>query len=209
VSVEESDGFVGDNDDGIVADSTLKFEGPQSENGECGISVKPIVAHSSSNLVNGEVNDPTSRATTSTSDASPPPSAVAPAIDHHLKSQLQSLENYILHVHHTELTLRNSLMTIIDKNSDNSNGHGSFLQISTLAIATASDETEGTPEAEDWKYFLNQEGRATFDDGEVKKSFGAAMPIAMFLLVKQFIVREYLHCIHPKMTMLLIMTPIF
>ncbi len=87
----------------FVADSTLKFEGPQSENGECrGITAKPIVVHSSSNLANRDANDPTSRATTSTSDALPTPSAVAPAHrNHHLKSQLQSLENYISSLHIT------------------------------------------------------------------------------------------------------------
>ncbi len=170
---------------------------PQSENGDCGLLTKPIVAQSSSNLVNGEVNDPTSRATTSTSDAFPPPSAVAPAIDHHLKSLLQSLENYILHVHHTELTLRNSLMTIIDTNSDNSNGYGSFLQISTLAIATASDETEGTPEAEDWKYFLNQEGRATFDDGEVEKIIWSS-DANSHVLIGQAIYRPRVPPLHPS-----------
>ena len=45
-------------------------------------------------------------------------------------------------------------MIAIDKNSDTSNGHGSLLQLSTVAIATASDEIEGSTEAEDWKFCL-------------------------------------------------------
>ena len=55
-------------------------------------------------------------------------------------------------------------MIAIDKNSDTSNGHGSLLQISTLAIATASDEVEGSTEAEDWKYFLKQGDGMVSDD---------------------------------------------
>ena len=88
-------------------------------------------------------------------------------------------------------------MRIIDTNSDNSNGHGSFLQISTLAIATASDETEGTPEAEDWKYFLNQEGRATSDEGGVEKIIWSS-DANSHVLIGQAIYRPRFSPLHPS-----------
>ena len=46
-------------------------------------------------------------------------------------------------------------MKVIDKGSGSS--HGTLLQISTLAMATASDEIEGSADAEDWKYFVKAE----------------------------------------------------
>jgi len=79
-----------------------------------------------------------------------------PAINPHLNSQLQSLEQYIANLHRTELALRKSLMKAIDKGHGKTSGASinSMLQLSTLSIATAADEVEGMADAEDWRSFL-------------------------------------------------------
>lgn len=79
----------------------------------------------------------------------------APALmDPHLTSQFEALERYVSNLHRTELLLRNSLMKAIDKSSGSINGNGTLLQLSTYAISTASDEVEGSADAEDWKIFF-------------------------------------------------------
>ncbi len=71
-------------------------------------------------------------------------------IDSHLAEKLSALENYVQELHLTELSIRAALMQAIDKGGQSGE---SILQISTVAIATAADETEGEASAEDWKFF--------------------------------------------------------
>ena len=79
----------------------------------------------------------------------------APALtDPKMTSQFEALERYVSNLHRTELSLRNSLMKAIDKSSGSINGNGTLLQLSTYAISTASDEVEGSADAEDWKIFF-------------------------------------------------------
>ena len=106
-------------------------------------------------------------------------------IDPHLKSQVLSLESYIVKLHRTELSLRKSLMKAIDKGSSKDGGASSLLQISTSAIATAADETEGSADAEDWQFFIpkkSETGEATSDapkqNGEgIKWTSGSSHPL--------------------------------
>ena len=76
---------------------------------------------------------------------------LAPVIDEHLKRQLTALEQYLSNLQHTEFYLRSSLMKALDKGGK---GGDALMQISTTAIATAADETEGAADCGDWDYFL-------------------------------------------------------
>jgi len=96
----------------------------------------------------------------SSSAPAPPPPAPVPTMDSHLRNQLLSLENYVANLHKTELTLRQALMKAIDKKQGSKGGDGgaeTLLQLSTLAVAMAADEVEGTADAEDWRFFVKKE----------------------------------------------------
>lgn len=112
-------------------------------------------------------------ATPSSSDTPTAASTAAPpvvAMDPHLKTQLSSLEQYIAQLHRTELSLRSSLMKVIDKSSKGDGNAETLMQISTLSIATAADEVEGAAESEDWKYFVAKKKPA--DNGNDEGSAG-------------------------------------
>lgn len=101
---------------------------------------------------------PSAVASSSTTLAALPDDPPAPPLmDEHLKTKLLALETYISNLHRTELSLRKSLMKVIDKGLQSKESNGTLLQISTLAIATAADEVEGMADAEDWKYFKSDE----------------------------------------------------
>jgi len=81
------------------------------------------------------------------SDSAP----LAPVMDEHLKRQLTALEQYMYTLQHTEFSLRAALMKALDKGGK---GGETLMQMSTLAIATAADETEGAADAGDWDFYL-------------------------------------------------------
>jgi len=76
---------------------------------------------------------------------------LAPVVDEHLKRQLSALEQYMCNLQHTEFSLRAALMKALDKGGK---GGETLMQLSTLAIATAADETEGAADAGDWEFYL-------------------------------------------------------
>ncbi|KAL9184848.1 hypothetical protein ACHAXT_002625 [Thalassiosira profunda] len=84
----------------------------------------------------------------------PAETSAAPRTDDRLKSQLRSLESYVAGLHRTELALRKALMRAVDRGFSPKDEAGTLLQLSTTAIATAADETEGAADAEDWRCFL-------------------------------------------------------
>ncbi len=81
------------------------------------------------------------------SDSAP----LAPVMDEHLKRQLTALEQYMCNLQRTEFSLRAALMKALDKGGK---GGETLMQLSTLAIATAADETEGAADAGDWDFYL-------------------------------------------------------
>ena len=76
---------------------------------------------------------------------------LSPVIDENLKRQLTALEQYMCNLQHTEFSLRAALMKALDKGGK---GGDTLMQMSTLAIATAADETEGAADAGDWDFYL-------------------------------------------------------
>lgn len=68
-----------------------------------------------------------------------------PVMDELTVKRLSALEKYVQRLHFTELSLRSALMKAIDKGGESGE---SLLQISTVAIATAADETEGDADSE-------------------------------------------------------------
>jgi hypothetical protein len=90
------------------------------------------------------------------------PVHVAPVIDEQLKRQLTALEQYMCNLQHTEFTLRAALMKALDKGGK---GGDTLMQLSTLAIATAADETEGAADAGDWDFYLPKVENGESDAG--------------------------------------------
>ncbi|KAL7494283.1 hypothetical protein ACHAWT_003308 [Skeletonema menzelii] len=92
-----------------------------------------------------------------------------PVIDEHLKRQLSALEQYMCNLQHTEFSLRAALMKALDKGGK---GGETLMQLSTLAIATAADETEGAADAGDWDCYLpkkkEENGESETDNANIK-----------------------------------------
>lgn len=146
--------------------------------GEAIKSEEPLPAEPNDGTADGVPADASLPVSTSTTTSTPADAALhaaetatTPATDHHLNSQLQSLEHYIANLHRTELTLRKSLMKAIDKGHGKAgSGINSMLQLSTLAIATSADEVEGMAEAEDWRYFLPKKASTDVNDSDNESS---------------------------------------
>lgn len=148
--------YVSDGNDGLMAldsgDTLLSNE--EKNSGNTNETRELAAASMDAAMIDANGVTINSSPTVPTSSLSSAPAPVTHAVDPHLKSQLEALERYVSNLHLTELSLRNSLMKAIDKASGSINGNGTLQQLSTYAISTASDEVEGSADAEDWKIFF-------------------------------------------------------
>ena len=122
-----------------------------------------------------------------TSDSVP----TAPAIDEHLKRQLEALEQYMSHLLHTEYSLRAALMKEFEKGGK---GGDTLMQLSTLAVATAADETEGAADAGDWDYFRPK----TDENGKSEASNDIKWSNSDHAFIGQVILRPQTYPLRPK-----------
>jgi hypothetical protein len=90
-------------------------------------------------------------------------------------------------------------MKAIDKASGSINGNGTLLQLSTYAISTASDEVEGSADAEDWKiFFPNLADETNNSNGESIEKIKWNSTTESHPLIGQFIYRPQYSPLRPS-----------